>query len=182
MKCIQCKKEIENDSTFCIYCGEKLVKKQVQKSGEDINKMKYFRVFLSSIYLILFLAISLWVFVKNWDSYSYIGAFHILDSYIHPFYFISLAINLIIIIIFSITLFSVEENIYFSVLILGTSLNVLNFIVFNFLVSIFQPSTKINYPRIIIINALLLIIPVGLIILSIYLRDKYKKGLKKPKK
>ncbi len=142
--------------------------------------MKYLKVFLSIIYFILMFVISLWIFVKNMDNYSYIGTFYILNIYIHPFYFVSFIINLLVILIFSIILFHIKSNIIFSsILVLAISLNALNFIIISFLANIFQWYTGVNYSNVIIIHTLLLIIPIGLIILSIYLRDKYKKEFKK---
>ena len=45
MICKKCKKEIDDDSKFCIYCGEKFINKQTkkpkEKKGKELSKKMY---------------------------------------------------------------------------------------------------------------------------------------------
>ncbi len=138
--------------------------------------MKYIREFVSILYFISIFVISTWVYMLNMrNSSSIISNFFIFGGFINPFYFISFIINLLIILIFLIYLLRIKnKNIYFSVMSLAISFNILNFIIFNFLDNFLKWSVGIDYSSWII----RLIIPIGLIILSIYFRDKYKKSLR----
>ena len=125
-------------------------------------------------------AISLGVYLRNMETSSRINDFRIFGTWINPFHLISFIINLTIILIFIIYLFQIKNKIiYFSVLSLVIGLNVLTFTILNFLTEFFiwPPSNDISPSSTIINNTLLLIIPIGLIVLSVYFRDKYRKSL-----
>lgn len=146
------------------------------------ERMKYLKVFVSIIYFIVLSVITLWVLMRNIsenfsDTLSYRNdPFSIFGGYIDPLYFISFILGLLIILIFIIYLPQIKNNLVFlSALFLALSFNVFNFIIFNILISF---SRGDQYSSIIISNALLLIIPIGLLVLSIYFKDKYKKSLK----
>jgi len=133
--------------------------------------MKYLRIFISLIYFLFFSVLYILSNISEMKTLTPWGRIDLGYYKTIPF-LIYLIIGVIITIIFFIYFLRIKNNfLFFSVLCLAVVINILPIIIAGIILNISETNILIGY-------FLGLIAPIGLIILSLYLRDKYKKSLK----
>jgi len=133
--------------------------------------MKYLRIYISLVYLIIFSVLYTISNIREIEKFHPWGHFDLSYDEAIPF-LIYMIIGLIITIIFFVILLRIKNNfLFYSILCLAILIPVIQKIITELISNTPESDIFIFY----IIG---FIVPIGLIILSLYFRDKYKKSLK----
>ena len=132
--------------------------------------MKYLRIYISITYFIMFSVLYLLSNILEikklnpWDRIDW-GYYKAIPFIIY------MIIGVILTIIFFVYLLRIKNNfLFYSVLCLAIVINIVPMIIAAIILNISKTEILIG-------NFLGLIVPIGLIILSLYFRDKYKKSI-----